>query len=69
MNDSRTRRYDPRYDEYVTCPECGQSFQLLDWGCARHGLSHRTSVPPVPVADQQRIIATAASFGQVITWR
>lgn len=34
---SRTE-YDPRY-AYVTCSKCGQKWQRLDYGCARHALT------------------------------
>jgi hypothetical protein len=29
---------DPRY-EYVVCPSCGQRYQRIDFGCARHWLT------------------------------
>ena len=60
--------YDVRYDEFVTCPGCGQTWQLLDWGCARHALQHPAGVPPVPEAAQQRIFANAAAHGVHLRW-
>lgn len=40
---------DPRY-QYVTCPKCGQRWQRIDYGCARH--SSQCGYPlPEPISS------------------
>lgn len=53
--------YDPRYDEHVTCAQCGRRWQLLDWGCALHHLTCGTV--EIPAAEAARIVASAAAQG------
>jgi hypothetical protein len=61
--------YDARYDEFVKCPGCGQTWQLLDWGCALHALHHGGgNVPAVPAEDRTRIIENAAKHGVTVRW-
>ena len=62
------RKYRPSYDEYVVCPTCKVSYQLLDWHCAVHRL-RPCGNKPVPQADQKRIIANAAAHGIELYWR
>jgi hypothetical protein len=39
--------YDPRY-AFVTCSKCGQKWQRIDYGCARHALTCSKNYAPFP---------------------
>lgn len=60
--------YSAGYDEFVKCPDCGQTYQLLDWRCAVHRVMHSGRVPDVPKADQDRIVANASAHGVALRW-
>lgn len=58
--------YAVTYNEYVNCPKCKQSWQLIDWGCALHRLTCGNI--EVPKEEQERITASAESHGVTIRW-
>jgi hypothetical protein len=59
--------YSVNYNEFPVCEQCGQKWQLLDFGCALHRLTCPTA--RISRSEQEHITASAAANGVSIEWK